>query len=133
MYQNRLIFQKKIQIVRPVLRGKSTREQTQTLLTLNKKSVLPPGSSMGNLPKSCNPESHYSLSCILITHIPVDILRLAKTVNKKKIHRCQKAKLVCLGASMDSGSMEWVFEGLAPCPFLFFSFFDKCCGLHAVL
>lgn len=116
MYQNPLILQKEIQIVRHVLRGKSTRKQTQTLLTLNKKSVLPPGNFMGNLTKSCSPKSHHSLSFMHTTHLPVDTLQLAKTVNKKKNHRRQKAKLVCLGASLGSGSMGWIFEGLAPCP-----------------
>lgn len=49
-------------------------ENKWTLLKLNRKSVLPVSSCMGNLPKACSPEPHHSLPFMQKNHTLVGTL-----------------------------------------------------------
>lgn len=79
----------------------SPSENTQTPLTPKGKSLLPANSCSGNLPKSCSPDPHSSLSLIRKTHILG-----FHSVDKKQNYMSQKSRLVHLGTFLDLGTMD---------------------------
>lgn len=71
-------------------------QRTLAVLKRKRKSILSAGDCLGNLPKSCSPEAHHYFPFMHKTHILVDILRLARTVGKKRNYGSEKARLIHL-------------------------------------